>query len=366
MTEVRHDEINLLDLWRVIVAQRRLVFIIWIAVILIALAYLLLVSPTYKAEVFLLPPSQKDVQALNVGDALNSRDNSRDNSRGNSIDNSSGDLESSYTPDQVYKMFLQALRSRALRRTFYEKHQVAQALGQDEQDDPEEFFEEEFYQYLRVSENTKKAEHEGFASLSFEGENPQLITQWANTFVDEVSYVVTQRLVADVMSQVNGLKKTTLDMIQSKKSIAKNRREDRIAVLDEALRMALVMNKAEEPMESRLKLNNIAITTDEFPLYMLSPNVLEAEILVLKNRKDDAPFIDGLRDLEEYLTTLDKIKVVPSKVKVVTVDQKAVVAMEPEKPNNYLVLTFAVIFGLILSLASALVFSALKNKGIKL
>ncbi|MCP3875776.1 MAG: hypothetical protein GY699_21810, partial [Desulfobacteraceae bacterium] len=60
------DEINLIDLWNTLV--KRKFTILWVATIstVCALLYALLAPSIYKAEVVFMPPSNSDIQALNI------------------------------------------------------------------------------------------------------------------------------------------------------------------------------------------------------------------------------------------------------------------------------------------------------------
>ena len=60
------QEISLFDLWQVLVQQKKVILSIWVVCTLIGAAYAFLATPIYKVETYLLPPSQKNIQPLNV------------------------------------------------------------------------------------------------------------------------------------------------------------------------------------------------------------------------------------------------------------------------------------------------------------
>ncbi|MDQ7002795.1 MAG: Wzz/FepE/Etk N-terminal domain-containing protein, partial [Ghiorsea sp.] len=125
MSEVkgRESEISLLDLWNMIVAQRRLLLVVWAVCVLLAIAYVMFTKPVYQATAYLLPPTQKDVQALNI--------------------HSYG-----YAPEHVYALLLQTLRSRVNRKQFYDASHIADQLNDgDKKDDM--VFEMQFHQKLK-------------------------------------------------------------------------------------------------------------------------------------------------------------------------------------------------------------------------
>ena len=62
----REDEIDLFELWDILWQQKKLIIMVTLLVVMMAVGYLMVTKPVYKAEVFFLPPLQQDVQALNL------------------------------------------------------------------------------------------------------------------------------------------------------------------------------------------------------------------------------------------------------------------------------------------------------------
>ena len=227
------NEVSLVDLWRILVRQKRMLFMVWAITMALAVLYILVATPVYKSEVFMLPPSQKDIQPLNI---------------------TISDRSDGYDTGQVYQLFIQSLKSRAMRRAFYEKHGIAKKLGLGVEGDPDVFFETQFNKRLQVSQNVKKKEEAGFASLSFEGKDPELITQWVNDFVQETSEKVAPVLAGEVAAKVDGLKKDVHSLILSKELLTRVRREDRTAALQEAVSISEALNDKDRQVKSRITL----------------------------------------------------------------------------------------------------------------
>ena len=59
-------------------------------------------------------------------------------------------------------------------------------------------------------------------------------------------------------------------------------------------------------------------------MYLYGTKALSAEINSLKDRKIEAPFVIGLRDLEARIDALDKITVDENDIKPAAIDQYAV------------------------------------------
>jgi len=348
----RNDEISLVDLWRIIVEKKRIIILTWLVFVCIAVIYTFIAKPVYQAEVFLLPPSQKDIQALNV--SLPSQGDRSDRS-------DRSDSAAHYVASEVYDLFVQTLKSRANRRTFYANKQVAEKLGATGDIDTERFFEEAFNKKLVVSRNVKKEDLANFTSISLSISDAELSAQWLNQFVEDTSLLVAKQLADEVSAKVESHKLALKDAIKAKLQLAEKRRHDRIVALQEALVASKSLSEDEKHLQVKMRARGLAINTESFPLYMLSPSALAAEIKVLKERKDDAPFIQGLRDLEEGLVTWQQVKVFPDRVKVMSLDQRAFVPKGPAKPKKALIILLAALLGLMLGVVLAFVKEALST-----
>lgn len=64
-------EISLLDLWKILVVRKKIIFLCTTLATVGALIYALISPPIYKAEIFFLPPAMNDVQSLNIQNIQN-------------------------------------------------------------------------------------------------------------------------------------------------------------------------------------------------------------------------------------------------------------------------------------------------------
>ena len=92
---VQDDEISLLDIWRILNSQRKLIFSIIIAGAIIALVVAMLLPQVYRSEVVFLPPLASDIEQLNVPDFYE------------------------VTVDDLYGKFIRNLQSSGLREKFF-------------------------------------------------------------------------------------------------------------------------------------------------------------------------------------------------------------------------------------------------------
>src|SRR5690606_36674183 len=102
----------------------------------------------------------------------------------------------------------------------------------------------------------------------------------------------------------------------------KQRREDRIAVLKEALEVAdsVGLDTPQGTMWQTFSTNISSSAFDGSPLYLRGAKAIRAELEVLMQRKSDDPFIPELRSLQERLQFLKGMDTVPHNAAVFTQD----------------------------------------------
>lgn len=330
------DEIDLFELWDGLVQEKWLIFIILTITLLGAGFYLLIAKPVYKSEIYFLPPLEKDVQSLNMQNMQNMQNNTR------------------YSTDAVYQQFLQNLQSRSLRKQFFVQNNLYELLA-DEKDnlDVNLVFQKYFHEKM-VLAKPKSKENDVFAQMSFELFDAEFSAQLLNDFSSFVEIKTRNQLFNDARFEIENDRKSLIEQIQGKRALAKQRREDRLAYLSEALAVAKSIGLV-EPMINQSS-NNLNME------YMRGYKAIQSEIDVLKNRQSDDPFIEGIRNLQEQIAYFDSIKLNEKDIRVVRIDQEAFIPEKPVKPKKALILAVAGVLGLMLGVFIALIRRAVKNR----
>ena len=331
------DEIDLVDIWRLLVKRWRWIGAITLTCTALAVAYALLAPRVFRAEAFVLPPLQADIEQLNVPDVY-----------GASV-------------EDVYGETVNNLQSRAVRRLFFDEHGLLDLpRGRDGEDaGAQKVFSRDFHQRLTVTRGKK--ERSDFTTISLEGRDPERITFLLNSFLTTVNNYSVAALVKDLYFNVGAKKESIVKKIGALRQVAKDRRLDRVAQLQEALYVANQLGIEQRAVISssafsRAKANpafGVIVNTADAPLYLRGTQALQAEIDMLRKRKNDDPFIDPLRDLQKDLSQLEEIQLDPAKVKAFRLDQPAVVPDDPIKPKRTLVVVLGVVLGLILGVLVA-------------
>ncbi|MFM2317649.1 MAG: hypothetical protein RLZZ215_270 [Pseudomonadota bacterium] len=412
---VDDDEINFSDLVKTLIKNKKVVFITTLVILLASIAYVLLVTPVYKAKVSYLPPTLGDVAPLRIPANTNGEQN---------ITEKDVDLAK-----KIYTEFEKNLNSLKLRREIFDKMNLLPLLKKEanEQTNVEAVF-NKFNEKISIEKPQAKKDMPAVPALhlTLTGSEPQFIADILNQISDHVQSTTKQEAIRDILEQVS-FKKSQLtreinelrskaerqkndmitklqeadqverekleDQIKTLRDSAKTKRMDQITVLTEAAKIAESIGL----VEKSALLENAAITTNERnafytevntqpqPLYLRGSKALRSEIKELTERSSDDPFIPGLRDLqdkiellktnrqiealklrkdndpfietlrdkESELAILEAFKIDPNQVRVVTLDQAAYPPEQRESPKRAKIVALGAIAGLFLGIIAA-------------
>ncbi len=340
--QYQDDEIDLIDIWRLLVRRWQWIAVITLTCTALAVAYALLAPRVYRAEAFLLPPQLGDIEQLNIYAVTSGK-------------------VSVVSVQDVYGQTLKNLQSLSVRRLFFDEHDLLESLrGQVGEDaGAQKVFTKAFHERLTVAQGQK--DRADFVTVALEGGDPQQITSWLNTFLTMVNGYTVNVLQQDLHTKLDATKEAIENKISALRQVASDRRLDRIAELQEALYIATQLG-IEQRMDtppsapSQAKGNSefgVAVNTAQTPLYQRGIQELQAEIDMLQKRKSDDPFIGSLRNLQEELSRLNQIQINPDKIKAFRLDQRAMVPDGPIKPNRKLVVALGCVLGLMLGVFAA-------------
>jgi len=218
------DEINLLDLWRTLLRRKGIILIVAGLAVVAGLAYVLSATPVYKAESFLLPPTAKDIQALNQ-QALNQQ----------ALNQQIINVQL-YTPEKVYSMFIQHLKSRALRRYYFNTHKLVDSMAPNR--DPGTPVEQIFKKFNKELSVSRMKKDKSFVQVAFEGADAGLAAKWVNGLVAQANAATVSTLVQDAAGRLESRKRALREQIAVKRKTAGLLRMDRLAKLKEAIHIA--------------------------------------------------------------------------------------------------------------------------------
>lgn len=331
------DEISLVDIVRVLLSRKKLMFGITALVVCIGLIYAFSAKRVYQAETILLPPTFEDIQPLNV--------------LGSNRINSA----------PVFNTFIRSIESRKIKKVIFFEFAETSDIKANSKDIYERF--ERFSKSLKVSKDKSTST----IRITLEGEQKEKIGFWLDSLVEMANKETINQLVKNLQSEIDLKIKNIKREILGKRSIYKQRHKDELARLQEAFQTAKDLeireyNNARNMFSNK---NNLSIYMNDQKLYMQGTKILQAEIKALKSRTSGDIYIEGLRDLEEKLTRLEAIKIEKKKLRATIIDKKAVVEVKPIRPNRKLIVIFSLLIGGLLGIFSVFIMGfigKLKNK----
>ncbi|MBU4118733.1 MAG: hypothetical protein KJ555_08230 [Proteobacteria bacterium] len=337
------DEINLLDLWRVLVRQWKVIGAITFLSILGAVVYLFLATPVYQVQAVLRPPGVKDVENLNIAGI------------------------SQISSAELFTQLTGNLKSSSLFQQFFNENPQLFPNSNLFVDKNAQLF------FLRnnlpeIKDGGKK--EADFVFVSLQGQDSKLLADRVNGFILLVERETINNFLAGVETNIVNRKKDIENQLQIGMDFATKRRQDRIFLLEDQIAIAQASNIFERKLSTYSTMNRqsvgVTLNTAEEPLYMRGVKELSAEKKELETRKNDEPFIVGFRDKQESLAQLDaglkQLQAARAIAHAVTIDQLAIQSKIPVSPRRMRVLALSVMLGGIMGVFAAFVVNVIEQQ----
>ena len=224
-------------------------------------------------------------------------------------------------------------------------------------------FEEKFNKQLFIGFNEKT----NTAVASLMSSTPEFASERLNEFVDFIAEKTVSLLKNESIKRITQRKEELDQEIASLRKLTKKKREDAIVILSEAYDIAKKLNINEVSLFSipdDLGSTGMGMSGENSPPYIRGTNALLLEIEALRTRKNDDPYIENLRELEEkinnYNLYIDQINS-DEYIKAALVDQYAVIPEIPIKPKRIQIVAFGIIAGLILGVFVVLILNFIRS-----
>ena len=324
------DEVNLIDLWCVLVRQWRVISAITILSILGAVAYVILATPVYEAQAIVSPPEEKYVKALNISGV------------------------SKVSSADIFAKFTGNLKNTSLRKQFVDENPQFSSLR---------------WAVPNIKEGVR--EQAGSVLVSLQGYDSKLVADWVDGFIQLAQIKTIGDFFDEIEININDQKKQIQDQLQIGRDTSDQRRLDRIALLEEQIaiaRAAKILDRQVSGYSTVVEEQRFGVTFETLkgPMYMRGVKELTAEKEVLEKRKNNEPFIADFRDKQERLVQLDAVleqcREAKANVHAVTVGQSAIQSENPVKPKRKMVLALSVVLGFMLGISTAFVVDAVERK----
>ncbi|WEK29789.1 MAG: Wzz/FepE/Etk N-terminal domain-containing protein [Candidatus Pseudomonas phytovorans] len=329
--EVGNDDFDVLELWHVLWSRKLLIVSCVILVTAIAFIYTSLKTPLYEAKSFILPPTKNDLAQLNYG---------RTEASGLEV----------FKPKDVYEIYLRSLQSESLRRQFFRGvylPNLPEAVRQGSQD----ALYDQFGKVLTVGPVAGgDAERIVIRALS---DDPSTSAKWVTRFSEMASDRAKKTLVEDADTEVKVLVKNLEQQVRSARDAAHKQREDQIARLEEALKVAKAVNLSKPPIIASGLNTEVSGGMQGALTYMRGSQALEAELANLRARQSDDPFVAELREVQEKLDFYRNLQVNAAVIEVFQQDGAIEVPDSPVRLRKLLIILGGAFVGLTLGVLLA-------------
>ena len=330
-----HDEIDLIELLRLLWEKRWVIVLSTAIFLVLGVATAFYIPPSYKTHTTALPTTYADLEGYNSAQLLVS------------------ELES-LTPEQAFLIFTRNLASNSLRLDFFENHYLPEQALSDPGPEQRQQMWRSFNQALQV--DIKNDRNLSQATVEFKGSSPQLISRWANEYLKMGIEAARKEITANLNAAIQHRIQTLTSKISSLREAAEEERQNQILRLQEALAVA---NK----IEQELPPSNGSPIAPYFgeTSYLRGYKALKAEIETLKARQNNDPFIRELPKLLQQKSMLESIHIAPESIAVVFIDGTAIVPEQPYKPNKKLIVTISLLLGIMAGVFFVLIRQAFRT-----
>ncbi|MDH4607306.1 Wzz/FepE/Etk N-terminal domain-containing protein [Pseudomonas sp. BN102] len=319
----QYNEIDLIELVRSVWKYKIFISVAAFVGGFIAAGYAYLSSPVYEARISFLPPSLSDIAPL-----------------------SSGRSQIGLAPflvGDVYSVFTRNLESDDSLRRFFKSVYLPSLREQDRDGVSRGKLYSRFLKEFNVVAPDRLRPDR--YSLVVQGEDPEQISGWITTYVNQVAGESLEQAIQDARREVDVAASNLQQQIATLRATAKARRDDRIIQLKESLKVAEAVGLVKPPVLSGQTSDQLNAIMDGSLTYMRGSKALRAELNALQSRVSDDPFISPLRGLEEKYELYASIAAVSPKVRVFRQDGDVVVPDEPIKPKKTLIIALGVVLG---------------------
>ncbi len=340
---------SLLDYWDLVVSRRVFIALTTAVFGLVGLISTAVMSREYEARIHLLPPAEHEIPEIILP------------SIGGQLETHSADSQ------EIYRSFLSLLESRAQQRRYFDENQLLRQLVPEshESADVLSVFASKFHKQLSVVRKGRSSRTEGPLSVTLAAPDPDLAASWLNEFVDFADRNTASAFVENLRRKIQTRLQALHDEIDARRSVARKRRDDRVAVLKEAADIARRL-KIENIMDAALTMQSnktaVSVHTESPPTYMRGTQALRREIEALQKRASDEPFIDDLRPLQERISRLLATDLDAVSLSTVLIDQAAIPEPVPVRPDFLKIIPLALLGGLLLGILVVVVQDSIRKQ----
>jgi len=327
------ENIDLNHFIKLLLEQKKVIFSIIIAAIIISVIYALSATKHYKAYAYILPPQTKYIQPLNVVDV-----------DGDLISQKPVPLE----PGDIYTAFIRNVQSRKFQREYFFNNVV----NLFDEPDKDKSFENNFHKKLSFELSAKTTSRDirsqSFLTITYIHTDRIEVASILNGYINMANKKTSKNFTDGINQSINNTRNSLITEIDGKKLLAKKITQDRIKKLEEAYVIAQklgIQDRVDMANSQSIILSDNKDIMSETMFYLYGTKALRAEIDVLTSRDSFDAFIPGLRYLEQKAEGLKNISVNSSNVRSAEIDQAANPPLQRFSPKRKVIVLMGTIVG---------------------
>lgn len=255
------------------------------------------------------------------------------------------------SPEDVYKYFAKEILTDAAKIRFFNQVYLP-SLAEQPLDDLAKLRMQKEVLKKQVQIIEPKPKDRQQIQLRIEAPSSDLAVAWANNFLKLTQAEAKKHWTEDERSSIHITIQHAEKELTERRALAKQTRDDRKIQLKEALQIAqAVGQQGPQLMQGQLpRQDSVASFADGSNLYARGAKSLQAELAVLNERQDDAPFMDGLRETEVKIKLLKQQDPEKKDFDMYRIDGEIFPPTSPFFPKKSMFLLFGTMFGTVLGL----------------
>ena len=414
MQQTSNDEIDLVALFQALWAQKLLIVLVTLLVGMLALAYAFLATPEYQVQSVVRPAAMKDLDALNRTGVYELTPEQAIQRIGASLDSYDSRLEFFRANQGLFEALRQPNRS--LEQTFERFNNEAFKMLQPDSKKTDNLSAYVGIQLTYPQGVDGVALLNGLVDFVVDRERERIADDLAVIIQNHLnqldlkmaaaraSYEASKEAKIAELQEADNLKRAELqDELKALRQQLKTHRDNRIAQLNEAIRIAKALDIVKPTTPSALgevgreaqgSIIRTEVNNQQIPLYFMGSEALEAEraalhqrrsddftepriaqiakelkllesnrqVEILTKRENEDLFLKDLAIWREEAARLRSLQVDASNLKLVSIDQLAVEPLRPIKPKKALILALGLVLGGMLGLFIALIRNMVRRK----
>ena len=324
-------DIDLIDLWGVMVKNRKLIGAMFLAALLVAISYAYVIPPVYRSSIHFLPPQQQNVNALNATE-----------------------LNAPYTVEAVFQKFQNNFKARSnLWKFFNEKQLYTAYLDSDSITNVSIYkaFDKVFIPALRLETVSGSGGVSVYATLEWRAAEEGAV------LLNEYSQKILAETAEEFINELKGLRVDRMDKNAREIAALRKAGDEKIkwqlAGIEENIRIAKSLG-LKRPANLSPEQAFAFLVGGSYPLYYSGYEALELQEKIIINRKDNDPFTPGLENMIEKQAYLQSVRIPEEGIQVARISLQATAPSSPIKPKKKLIVVFGAILGLFLGIMAAL------------